>query len=75
MGLIIYNLVERLLATNPLSQNVLIDYLDESSRAWEPGILASAKWSLDDQNWLLLMLHNFKNYLSVIAFYCHRNFC
>jgi len=65
MGLIIDHLANRLSATNPLSEKALIDYLDESSCAWEPCILASSKWSIPYQNYLVLMLHDFKRYLSV----------
>jgi len=73
MGPIVYYLVKHLSATNPLSQNDLIDYLDESSRGWVSCILASTKWPSQDQHYLVSMLDDFKNYLSVIASYFHRN--
>ena len=73
MGLIIYNFLMRLLATNPLSEKALIEYLDESSCTWESCILASSKWILHDQRYLVSMLDDFKKYLKVIASHCHRN--
>ena len=73
--MILYHLANRLSATNPLSEKALIDYLDESSRAWESCILASSKRSIQDQCVVLSMLVGFKQYLSVIASYCHRNYC
>ena len=71
---IIFNLVWRLQGTNPLSQNALIEYLDESSRAWQPFILASSKWSGKDQARLISMLYDFQECVRVIASYSHHNF-
>ena len=62
---IIVHLVDYLKVTNPLSEKDLIDYLYESSCAWESCILASSKWPVQDQNYLVSMLGNFKRYLRV----------
>jgi len=75
IGLITRDLVKRLSATNPLSEKTLIDHLDRSSRAWEACILASSKWPVLDQNYLVSTLDAFKKDLSVIASYSHRNCC
>ena len=74
VALIICNLLNRLLATNLLSEQALIEYLDESSRAWESCILASSNWHIKDQNDLLSMLDLLKQYLSVIALYSRRSY-
>ena len=71
MGLIIHRLVGHLSATDPLDEQALMEYLDESSCGWEPFILASSKWSVQAQNDLVSMLDNFKKHLSVIASYFH----
>ena len=68
VGWIIYHLDSHLSETNPPNENALIEYLDESSRTWEPCILASSKWSLQNQEYLVRMLNNFKTNLSVICF-------
>ena len=73
MGPIIRNLVDYLKVINPLSEKNLIDYLDESSRAWESCILASSKSSVHNQNSFGFMLYDFKEHLSVIASHRQRN--
>ena len=73
MGLIIHNLLMRLSGINQLSEKAIIEYLDESSRTWESCILASSKWTLHDQRYLVAMLDDFKKYLSVISSRYHRN--
>jgi len=75
VGLVMYDLTNHLSSANPLREKALIDYLDESSRAWEPCILASSKWNVRDQHYLVGMLGDFKKYLRVISSYRHRNFC
>ena len=65
MGLIIYNLLDRLSATIPLSEKLEKALIDP--RAWESCILASGKWSVQDQNDLVSMLDDFKKYLSVCS--------
>ena len=69
----IYNLFWRVRLGTLLSQNALIEYLDESSLAWESCILASSEWSNEDQNYLVSMLDHFRKYLSVFASYFHCN--
>ena len=71
--MMMYYLVKHLSETNPLSENALIDYLDESSRGWESCILASSRWSFEYQKDLVSMLETLKKYLSVIASCSHRN--
>ena len=73
VGLMIYNLFWRVRLGTQLSQNTLIEYLDKSSLGWESCILASSKWSIEDQNYLVSVLEHFKIHLSVCASYSHHS--